>query len=236
MGDDQEFKKRILANTTLFGSLPSPDIDQLAHMATWRRTEQGRTIFSKGDPGNTLFVVVSGVVKIATVSVGGTERVLNILAPGQMFGEVAMLDGGDRTADAVAMEAVELIAIERRDLFEFMDKNPRGWTTMLAACCDRIRWVSEMLEDTTFLELPARLAKRLLLLAHTFGEPGENGEVSINLRLSQQDLANLMSVTRESVSKVLNSWDKQSVIRRKRSHITLLSLDALKRILEADQA
>ena len=236
MSDDQEIKQQALARTPLFAALPQSDLDQLGQMAKRRQLALGQSLFVKGDPGDTLYVVVSGVVKISMTSPGGSEKVLNLIGPGQMFGEIALLDGGERTADAIAVEPSELVAIGRRDLFDFFDKNPRGWTRMLAACCERIRWISEMFEDATFLELPARLAKRLLLLSQSFGQKGPSGEVLINLRLSQQDLANQMSVTRESINKVLNSWDKQEIIHLQRGRITLLAPSALERIIKADHS
>ncbi len=226
MSESSQIKRQILGRTLLFGALADAEMDHLAAMAKLLRLPARTPLFFKGDPGDRLYIVVRGVVRISTVSADGRETTLNLMGPGQMFGEIAVLDGGERTADASVIEDCEMVAIERRDLLAFLERNPRCSIRMLAACSDRLRWVSELLEDAQFLELPARLAKRLLLLSHMFGQKVEDG-VRIGVRLSQRDLAAHMTVRRESVNKQLNDWEREGLIRMGRGWIVVLDHDAL---------
>lgn len=226
MSDRLDIKRQALRRTSLFNSLTETEMDKLIALSKLMTLPPGSVLFMKGDPGDRLFVVIKGIVRISTVSIEGRETTLNLIGSGQMFGEIAVLDGGDRTADAVTVDATELLAIDRRDLLTFLESNPRCCFRMLAACADRLRWVSGLLEDANFLDLPARLAKRLLLLARTFGRPVTEG-IRIDLRLSQQDLATHMNVTRESVNKLIHSWELEGFVQTGRGWVVVRDEDAL---------
>lgn len=230
MTDQSDLKRKALTRTTLFGSLSEGDLDQLVGMATLRKFSARQPLFMKGDAGDKLFIVISGLVRISTVSPDGRETTLNLIRAGQMFGEVAVLDGGERTADATAASDVEVLTIDRRDLLTYLAHNPRSSQCMLAACCERIRWVSELLEDAQYLDLPPRLAKRLLLLARAFGQQSDGG-LRIGIRLSQQDLADHMNVSRESINKLLGQWRDEGLITIGRSAITVVDLPAFEALV-----
>ena len=235
MRDLAEIKRRALAQTALFGPLSSKDIDNLVAMAKLLKFPARHPLFMKGDPGYKLFIVISGVVRISTVSPEGRETTVNLIHAGKMFGEVAVFDGGERIADATTVDDVEMLAVERRDLRAFLSRNPESCFLMLASCCQRIRWVSELLEDAHYLELPARLAKRLLLLAKTFGKPADDG-LRIGIRLSQRELANHMNAARETVNKLLGQWQDERLIKIGHAEITILDPNGLEAYVNGDSS
>ena len=224
--EKSDFKRHALNRSAPFGPLPAEDIERLATMAKIVTLPAGMLLFMKGDPGDRLYIIVSGLVRIATVSPDGQEITLNLLSDGQMFGEIAILDGGIRTADATTVEETQLLAIERRDLTSLLVENPRVCMRLLYTCAARLRWISQALEDTQFLDLPARLAKRLLQLAHAFGRPAEQG-IKIGIRLSQQDLATHMNASRESVNKLINAWEHQGLVQTGRNWIIITNPEGL---------
>ena len=144
-----------------------------------------------------------------------------------------MLDGMDRTADAVAMEKTDLLVIQRRDFIPFLEKHPKLCIQVMQLLCRRVRLTSEMVEDAAFLPLDARLAKRLLNLAELYGEDLDSGGVLIGLNLPQQELARMMGTSRESVNKQLQIWRAQNWIELARGKVTIHDHDALARVLES---
>src|SRR5207237_9753793 len=132
-------------------------------------------IFQKGDPSRCLYVIERGCVKIVASSAQGREVALNLLGAGEIFGEIALIDGGGRSADAVACEPVRLLALERRALIPFLEASPEVTLRMLVALARRVRWISDTFEDAAFLSLPVRLAKRLIFLDRHFGLKGSTG-------------------------------------------------------------
>ena len=233
MSDRLDIKRQAMRRTALFCSLTDAELDKLIPLSKLLSYPPGITLFIKGDPGDRLFIVIKGIVRISTMSMEGRETTLNLIGGGQMFGEIALLDGGERTADAMTVDSTELLAIEKRDLLGFLEGNPQSCIRMLAACADRLRWISGLLEDANFLDLPARLAKRLLLLARTFGRPVTDG-IRIDLRLSQQDLATHMNVTRESVNKLIHSWELEGLVQTGRGWVVVRDEDALEGLAEVE--
>jgi len=224
-------KIKLLQDSVLFNDLPESDIAELAAAAHFLHLDQDQVLFIKGDPGHQLFIVVRGVIRISANSSDGKETTLNLLRAGQMFGEVAILDGQERTANATAHESAELLVLERRDLMAFLDRNPEAMRRMLVAVCARLRWISESLEDAHFLDLPRRLAKRILLLSKLFGHPYSAGGVRIALQLSQQDLAELLVVTRESVNRQLKTWESEGIMTLKGGYLVVTDIGQLERIV-----
>lgn len=225
-------KQIMLSNSELLGSLEVADLQKIAEMAVTKRLERGETLFSKGDPGDSFFGVMSGKIKILTTSPNGKEVILNIIEEGLFFGEIALLDGLDRTADAVAMEKTELMVIRRRDFIPFLENNPKLCVKLLQLLCHRVRITSEMVEDAAFLPLDGRLAKRLLNLMELYGQPQAAGGVLIGLNLPQQELARMMGTSRESVNKQLQIWRGNGLISLARGKVTIHKPDALLQILE----
>ncbi|WP_417820104.1 Crp/Fnr family transcriptional regulator [Terasakiella sp.] len=226
-------KKALLSNSELLSGLDEAMLDRLLSMTVTRRLDKNETLFVKGDPGDSLFGVQEGKIKIVTTSPNGKEVTLNIIEEGQFFGEIALLDGMDRTADAVAMEKTEVLVIQRRDFIPFLEKHPKLCIQVMQLLCHRVRLTSEMVEDAAFLPLDGRLAKRLLNLADLYGQEQPGGGVLIGLNLPQQELARMMGTSRESVNKQLQIWRNEGWIELARGKVTILNEDALQYVLEA---
>jgi CRP/FNR family transcriptional regulator, cyclic AMP receptor protein len=224
-------KESVLAGHFLLRHLTREELRQLAASATISYHSPRETIFQKGDPGNSMMAVIRGRVKICTHSADGKELALNIIDRGGVFGEIAVLDGEPRTADAVALEETDLLILERRRLLPFLAANPDTTLRLISVICKRLRQTSEHLEDVLFLEAPSRLARWLLRLSETFGKPAPRG-VRLDIKLSQQQLGSLVGVSRESVNKHLGDWQKAGCIDVESGFITILGRESLEEIAE----
>jgi CRP-like cAMP-binding protein len=207
----------------VFGGLESSQLNRLGTYARTRRVRGGATIFVKGDPGTALFAVSAGTVKITVPSVDGREAMFNLLHAGKIFGEIALLDGQPRTADAVAMTDCDLMVIERRDFLTFVHNEPTVALRLIELLCARLRWASEHLEEVVFLNLPARLARLLLRLSDQNGGMADKPR----LKITQREISHMLGSTRESVNKQLRAWTKRKWISLERGGIVLLGRDAL---------
>lgn len=222
--------KRILGQHFMLKYLPPSDLEALSHLAASRTYKAGEPVFLKGDPGKAMMAVLSGRVRICSNSVEGREVVLNVIGAGEVFGEIAMIDGGERTADAFAMEETELLVLSRRDFMPVLARNPDVCMKLLELLCRRLRWTSEQMEDINFLDLRSRLAKRLLYLADHHGEPTAGDRNTV--RISQQLLANMIGASREAVNIQLAAWKEEGVISLRRGWITILDRVRLDQIVD----
>ena len=213
----------ILANHFLFRDLGPEIHERLSSYANLKTIERGTTIFSKGDAGTSLFAVCSGVVQVTTLSASGKNAVFNLIREGEIFGEIALLDGGPRTADAVAFTDCTLMVIERRDFLPLLRSHPEMTIKLLEVLCSRLRKTTEQVEDLLFLDLRSRLVKTLLRLS----QMTPNGEIKI----SQDDLSQIVGMSREMINKQLQVWAKDQWISLARRRIVVLQPDALARIV-----
>jgi CRP-like cAMP-binding protein len=170
--------------------------------------------------------VVAGQVRISTGAADGREIFLNIMEPGDTFGEIALLDGGTRTATATAMTASELVSIRREPLYALLGREPQVAVELLRLCGERLRWTSGLLEDAALLDAPARLAKRLLSLGRLHGEKNGDG---FTLRISQEDLASFLGVTRQAVNQQLQAWKAGGLLDLARGAVVVQDPAALAR-------
>ena len=216
-------KLALLRDHALFGRLPPRVIEHLGSYMRKRTWARGETIFSKGDPGSGLMGVLSGSVKISVPSADGRDIVLRIIHPGEIFGEIALLDGRPRTADATAMTDCELMVIERRDFIAFIRSQPDLMMQIVEILCSRLRWTTEQVQDVTFLDLPTRLAKALLrLVRENDGAAGDS-----KLTITQRELSQVIGRSRESTNKQLRIWAKQGWVRLQRGAVTVLQPEKL---------
>jgi CRP/FNR family cyclic AMP-dependent transcriptional regulator len=220
-------KAALLSRSPLFSDLTPEEVGGLLKYAVTKRVAAGGIAFHKGGPGNEMFALISGGVKIVTLSDEGKEVVLAILAPGDVFGELSMIDGRARTATVVAVENSALLVLERSQVIPFLERHPKVAIKMLEGICKRLRMTDELLEDVVFLDLPSRLAKRLLSLAEHYGKNTGQGR-RIELKLSQAEIGNMVGTSRESVNKQLRMWGDEGVISMERGHITVLQPNKLK--------
>lgn len=216
-------RSELLASHFLFRELGPEIHDRLGSYAKLKAVKRGTTIFSKGDAGTSLFAVCSGIVQVIALYTNGRNAVFNLIREGEIFGEVALLDGGPRTADAIAFTDCNLMVIERRDFLSLLRTHPDVAIKLLAVLCSRLRRTTEQVEDLMFLDLRSRLVKTLLRLS----QMGTNGEIAI----SQDDLSQIVGMSREMINKQLQVWVKERQIKLARRRITVLQPDALARIV-----
>lgn len=211
---------RLLSANAFFASLGEEAVAALAGLCVTRKLEAGRTLFCQGDPGDALYAVRRGQVRIVAETGDGRSTTLNLLGPGDVFGEVALLDGQPRTATAVAAEPTELFAILRRDLLALIERQPGIAVRLIAFLCARIRWLSRRAEEAAFLSLEERLIRRLAGLREDYGS---------EIAVSQEALALFVGATRESVNRQLQVWKREGLVALGRGRITILDTDALAR-------
>lgn len=224
----------ILSKNRLLGQLDPQMMEELLTLSRVETFAPKESIFLKGDPGDCLYAILKGRVGITTVAENGKEILLNILTADEVFGEIALLDGGKRTADAVAIGPTDLLTIDRSDFLPFLERNPKLCIRLMNVLCERIRWTSEIIEDTIFLDIPHRLAKRLLTLVTQYGKPVETG-TEIDLNLSQENLARMFGVTRESVNKGIRYLEENDIISCNRGRINVRDIEALKKLVHCDE-
>jgi CRP/FNR family transcriptional regulator, cyclic AMP receptor protein len=215
-------KHKLLSTHPFFRNFARSIIDHLVSHAITRKVKKGTILFRKGDPGTNLYAVCAGSVRISVPSDQGQDAILNLILPGELFGEIALLDGGARTADAVAMESSELMVIERRDFIPLVREHPDVAMQVIEVVCARLRRTSEQVEDIVFLGLPERLAKTLLQLHSRAAASAGN-----TIRITQRDLSQMIGVSRESTNKLLRDWERRRWLKLRRGGLTVLASKAL---------
>lgn len=217
LGND---KAALITGSWLLKSLPPEAVRQILPFVRTASYKRDQVVFKLGDPGTNMMMVAEGRVKICASSWDEREVVFNLIERGEVFGEITLIDGRERTADAIAMENTVLYVLERRDFMPLLRKNPEIGTELLAVFCARLRRTSEQVEDLVFLEQPARLAKTLLWLAKRYGRPSPDG-VEIKVKLSQRELGTLVGVRRESMNRQLGLWKSQGILTLHNGFITI---------------
>jgi CRP/FNR family transcriptional regulator, cyclic AMP receptor protein len=223
--------RALIERDSLFRGLPKATLERIAMLGARRIYEPGGVIFMRGDPGDCLCGVVSGRVRISASRAGGKEVFLNIMAPGDTFGEIALLDGEPRTATATAISRTELLVIRREDFFSLLHSQPQLASHLIQLLCRRVRWTAQQMEDSALLTVPGRIASRLLGLARMHGRETEEG---VRLNLLQEELAQFLGVSRQIVNQHLQAWKAKGWIASGRGSITLCRMRALEALLHAD--
>ena len=221
-------KEEFLMQVPLFQALRSEDMKALFNSTRLREIKKGEVLFRKGSEGTALYIVKKGRVKIVLPSKVGDEVILAIFSEGDFFGEMALLDGMPRSADAVALEPSELLVLDRTDFIHFLKNNEQAIQAILYSLSMRLRKTDDLLEDTCFLNISARFAKKLVELAETYGQRDE-GPTLIDLDLKQRDLASMIGATRESVNKELRLLREKGLVSTVENRIRIHNIDLLKR-------
>jgi len=214
----------ILRRHSWIGQLSPAVIERLGSYAKRRRVSNGTVIFAEGDPGTGLMAVLAGAVKISARSPDGRDIVVNIVHEGDIFGEIALLDGHPRTADATAVTDCELMEIERRDFLPFLHSQPDVAMQIMQTLCSRLRRTTDQVQDLTCLNLPARLAKMLLRLS---ADAERLGSSAPRVAITQREISQMIGTSRESTNKQLRSWTKYGFIRLERGAVAVLRCDKL---------
>jgi CRP/FNR family transcriptional regulator, cyclic AMP receptor protein len=219
--------RTVLERNPLFRGLAPATLDQIARLSVRRGYEPDAVIFSQSDPGDALFGVITGRVRISTISAGGREVFLNIMEPGDTFGEIALLDGRPRTARASTMSGSELFSVSREPFLELLARDPALTDHLLRLLCARLRWVSEFAEESALLSVPARLARRLLALGKLHGHETSAG---IELKISQDEVASFLGLSRQIINQHLQDWKEQHWVGLGRGKILIMDSRALEGI------
>ncbi len=227
-----ESAKRLLEQCSLFQPLTAEERQRLFAYAHARRYAAGETIFLKGSPGQGMMAVVSGEVRISAPSADGKEIILALIHAGEVFGELALLDGKERTADAVAVSPCEIVTLDRRDILPVLRQQPELCLKLLEVVCERLRRTDALVEEILFLNIPKRLAKALLRAAGRRISPTKAAQ--LHVRLSQRDLGAMIGGTRESVNRCLAEWQRQGIIRIDDGVIVIANPTALGDLAQAE--
>jgi CRP/FNR family cyclic AMP-dependent transcriptional regulator len=225
--------RELLSNIPLFEGLSNTDLDIVAQRVRPRRYKENDTIFHKDDPGVALYAIVEGKVKIHNETPDGQDCIITIFSEGEFFGDLSMIDGNPRSADATTMEPSELLMLTRDDLMDILERYPRISRCLLVTIAGRLRRTTELLVKTTTLDVNGRLAMQLNWLAEQHGRVTTQG-IRIDLHLTQTDLGNLVGASRESVNKVLGYFRRMGWITLEDGNrITIKDQKALERVCES---
>ncbi len=222
-------KLAVLRKHPIFCDLDPEALDQLCRYAKHSSLKRGATIVSKGDPGNSLIAVISGTVKISVSSPDGRSAILNLIGPGGTFGEVAVLDGLARTADATANTNCEIYVIDRRDFLPFVRSQPALAMKFIELLCTKLRWTSDQVEEVILQNLPGRLASALLRLT----EKDKLAPGGRTIAITQQEISEMVGMTRESINKQLRAWATRNWVRLEHGAIVVLNAEMLRQLAEA---
>lgn len=209
---------QLLNEHKLFCEVSEEGRDHLHTIARRRSVGPGETVFRKGDPGDAMYGVLSGTIAIQIASGEGETRVVNHLTEGEVFGEIALIDGQNRTADAVGINKTELVIIRRPDFWQVVDRYPKILLPLMEFLCARLRWLNAQVEESAFLSSEQKLAKKLLHLSTTQAS-NQKGMRMREIAASQSDLSQLVGVGRESINRILQGWKKREVVELRRGKI-----------------
>ena len=230
---DHESRRRVLLSSPLFDVLPRETLDEILRQATERSVRRGQTVFQKGDEGSYMVAVLSGRIRISATSLEGREVTLNMIDAGEVFGDMALLDGKPRSADAIALENSNLMMVERRHFLPHLTSSNKLALRVIDVLCERLRETSETLGNLAMLDLAGRLALRLLNLAAQYGTL-TGGRTLLEIRLSHTDLGRFVGCSRETVNKQMRAWEEDGIVARESGRIAICKPAALRRIAGHD--
>ena len=218
----------LLAQIPLLKNLSPEDLEDLGTLFRQQKVAKGDVLFRKGSEGTALYIIQEGAVKIVLPSRLGDERIVAIFSAGDFFGEMALFDGMPRSADAVAIKPSRLLLLNRSDFLRFLKKNESAMKKTLSSLSMRLRKADDLLEETSFLAVPARLARKVLEIGDTCGHT--DGEaIEIHIKLSQKELANMVGATRESINKELRVLREKGLVSVTEKAIHIHDIKRLKR-------
>jgi CRP/FNR family cyclic AMP-dependent transcriptional regulator len=222
-----QFAAEALSRCRLFAGMSEESLRAIAATLRTRRFRRGEVLFHEGDPGDALFIVASGAVKVVVPSEEGEEAILVTLRRGDFLGELALLDGAPRSASAVALEPTEALTLPRSQFRTLVANQPAIRDALLASLAAELRRLTMHVAELHFLDLTGRLAARLAHLAEEHGERLPNGSIRLDAPLTQSDLASMIGATRQSVNKLLGEFEAAGLLRLERDSILVPDLERL---------
>ena len=218
----------VLRQSPLFSGVDEDSAAVLEDSMAASTLSRGDVLFNEGDAGNQLYVVIDGKIKLGRTSADGRENLLAILGPGQMFGELSFFDPGPRSATATAVTDVELKSLGHDSLIPVISTHPDVALALLHQLAGRLRRTNEVVGDLVFSDVPGRVAKALIDLAGRFGRQADDG-VHVNHDLTQEELAQLVGASRETVNKALADFASRGWMRLEPRSVVILDLERLQR-------
>ena len=223
-------RQYLLQSSFLFAKLDKAELDALVAVAALKSYRAGQVVFTKGGEADRLYAITSGRVRIVSSDLGN-EVTLRLIDSGEVFGEIGVLDRGVRTATAIADTSSDLLVLSREKIVAILAARAPLALKLLEAVASRLRSTTELLEDTLFLNVPARLAKKLLALSEAYGHADSPGDPTV-IRITQESLGSLIATSRVSVNQQLRTWQEEGVIDLKRGKVVLLKPEALEGVAE----
>lgn len=218
----------LLRKAQLFSGLGDPEIASIAALAQRKRYDTRELVVQQGDPGGELFLIVHGHLKVVSAGADGRDTALGIMGPGEVFGEIPLLDGGPRSATVAALEPCEVLLIRREPLLRLLETSPKISIALLRVLAMRLRRLTERSEDLAFLRVGERLAKRIVGLADEYGQQQPDGSIKITIKLSQQEIGDLVNATRESANKHIKAWEDEGLVSQDHGHLVIRDLQRLR--------
>jgi CRP-like cAMP-binding protein len=219
----------LLRASPLFAGLDDAAWAALAPRLNERTLPRGDALFAEGDPGDALHVLIDGKVKICRTSSDGRENVVAVLGPGDLLGELSLFDAQPRAASAIAVADTTLATLPDRDFRAWLGEHPAAALVLLEALAVRLRQTNEAMADLVFTDVPGRVAKALLSLAAKFGSDEGDGATRVAHDLTQEELAQLVGASRETVNKALADFAARGWLRVDGKAVVLLDADRLSR-------
>ena len=223
-------KKGLLSGHFMLKHIPDSDLEKLVETFETKVYPAGAIIFKKGEMASAMMVVVEGGVRISAPATEGDDVIFATIRAGEVFGEIALIDGYERSADAVSIEETELLIVNNSDFLPFLQKNADLCIDLLKVLCNRIRQTNVILEDFSYVDLRQRLAKRLMYMS------GSNSSVptksSISVRVSQQQLIAMMGVSKDAIENELDTWVEAGVIKREADWISVIDPERLSQLVQ----
>jgi CRP/FNR family transcriptional regulator len=216
----------VLSKAPLFAALDRESAAALRTSVTEVRLAKGQTLFSENDAGDRLYVVLEGKIKLSRTAADGRENLLSVLGPGEMFGELSLFDPRPRTASAIALTEARLAGLGHDDLRPWLTGRPEVALHLLRALAQRLRRTNDVIADLVFTDVPGRVAKQLLDLAERFGQKTEEG-VRVHHDLTQEELAQLVGASRETVNKALADFAQRGWLRIEAKAVLILDKERL---------
>jgi len=223
-------KKSVLKRVPLFSKIEDKELEKIAEISHLKKYRKDEDIFSEGEVGDALYILVSGVVKVFRTSSDGRIKTLALLQKGDFLGEMAILEKEIRSANVRAVEDAEILVINKRDFEASLTSNPQIAFKIMETICARLRDADKQIESLTFQNVSGRLVIALLDLAEKHGVQTEKG-IKIDMELTHQELSEMVGTAREVVSRILNDFRKTNCIEIEKHYITITDKEELKRIL-----
>lgn len=218
----------LLKSVVLFRNMPPKMLLELSKRLRFVNYRGQTDIFHAGDEGATMYIILRGAIKIFVPAIDGREVVLAVHRAGDLFGEMALLDAEPRSASASTMEDTEMATLNRTDFHEVLERHPEAQRAIIEVLVERLRATNQSIQDAYLLDVPGRLARRLMLIADEHGNDTERGR-DIGLRVSQQELANMIGASRVAVNKQLQAWRQRGIVDVTRQRVVILKPAMLER-------